>query len=161
MAALDGKSEIGIEYRPCIVKLWEETFDTYGNKIILHAREGETCKALFHCWNHRSELYDASPMIGGHPGGQVSGTFAIVEYEDGTVHEVEPQNIRFVDNPMCEYAFPEKNKKPEKCKDTDWHCPECKDGIMQKEDLSQYQYKCDKCGHIEYPGRIEASELEE
>lgn len=45
-------------------------------------------KALFHCWSHRSELYDASPMIGGHPAGQVSGTFAIVEYEDGTIREV-------------------------------------------------------------------------
>ena len=46
-------------------------------------------------------------MIGGHPGGQVSGTFAIVEYEDGTVHEVEPTQIQFVDNAMREYTFPE------------------------------------------------------
>ena len=46
-------------------------------------------------------------MIGGHPGGQISGTFAIVEYEDGTIHEVEPTQIRFVDNAMSEYVFPE------------------------------------------------------
>ena len=64
-------------------------------------------KALFHCWSYRSELVDVSPMIGGHPGGQVSGTFAIVEYEDGTVHEVEPTQIQFVDNAMREYTFPE------------------------------------------------------
>lgn len=70
-------------------------------------KTAENIKALFHCWNYRSELYGASLMIGGHPGGQVSGTFAIVEYKDGTVHEVEPQNIRFVDNAMSEYAFSE------------------------------------------------------
>lgn len=74
-------------------------------------KTAENIKALFHCWNYRSELYGASLMIGGHPGGQVSGTFAIVEYEDGTVHEVEPQKIRFVDNTMCEYAFPEMEEK--------------------------------------------------
>ena len=64
-------------------------------------------KALFHCWSHKSELVGESCLRGGHPSGQISGTFAIVEYEDGTVHEVEPQNIRFVDNAMSEYAFPE------------------------------------------------------
>ena len=45
-------------------------------------------KAIFHTWN----------------------TFTgkgIVEYEDGTIHEVEPTQIRFVDNAMSEYAFPE------------------------------------------------------
>ena len=45
-------------------------------------------KALFHCW---------------HP---VTGN-AGIEYEDGTVHEVEPTQIRFVDNAMSEYVFPE------------------------------------------------------
>lgn len=45
-------------------------------------------------------------MIGGHPGGQISEIFAIVEYEDSTVHEIEPQNIQFVDNAISEYAFP-------------------------------------------------------
>ena len=105
MAALDGKIEIGIEYRPCVV-YFPEIKRKVGKTELLIQKE-EKHKALFHCWNHRSELYDASPMIGGHPGGQVSGTFAIVEYEDGTVHEVEPQNIRFVDNAMSEYVFPE------------------------------------------------------
>ena len=32
---------------------------------------------------------------------------AIVECEDGTMREVNSKQIRFVDNPMCEYAFPE------------------------------------------------------
>ena len=46
-------------------------------------------------------------MRGGHPGGQISATFAIVEYEDGTIHEVEPQNVRFVDGLINQYAFME------------------------------------------------------
>lgn len=44
-------------------------------------------------------------------GMQVSGTFAIVEYADGTIHEVEPTQIRFVDNAMSEYVFPEMEEK--------------------------------------------------
>ena len=27
---------------------------------------------LFHCWEHRSDVIAPSPMIGGHPGGQIS-----------------------------------------------------------------------------------------
>ena len=102
MAALDGKITIGIDYRPCIVTEMDLKRSLRKNENIIRKR-----KALFHCWNHRSELVGESPLRGGHPAGQVSGTFGIVEYEDGTVHEVEPHNIRFVDNAMCEYAFPE------------------------------------------------------
>lgn len=105
MGALDGKITNGIEYRPCVV-YFPEIKRKVGKTELLIQKE-EKHKALFHCWDHRSELCDASPMIGGHPGGQVSGTFAIVEYEDGTVHEVDPTQIRFVDNPMIEYVFTE------------------------------------------------------
>ena len=94
MAALDGKITIERGLRPCIVRIPDKK------------KQFKEMKALFHCWNHRSELYDASLIIGGHSGGRVSGTFAIVEYEDGTIHEVEPTQIRFVDNAMSEYAFP-------------------------------------------------------
>lgn len=113
MVALDGKIAIRIEYRPCVVNIPEISYKKWNDgkieKVI--KRRSETHMALFHCWSSRSELCDASTMIGGHPGGQVSGTFAIVEYEDGTIHEVEPQNIRFVDNLMSEYAFPEMEEK--------------------------------------------------
>lgn len=109
MGSLDGKIEIGIEYRPCMVRIpakvkYRKNTSTVPGEYIIESPECEI-KALFHCWNHRSELYDASPMIGGHPGGQVSGTFAIVEYEDGTVHEVLPTQIRFVDREIKNYAF--------------------------------------------------------
>ena len=110
MSALDGKITIEKELRPCIVHIpavrngFRFRKDKIKNNVV---RREKNVKALFHCWNYRSKLVDASPMIDGHPGGQVSGTFAIVEYEDGTVHEIEPTQIRFVDNAMSEYVFPE------------------------------------------------------
>lgn len=109
MSALDGKITIERELRPCIVHIPEkrEYFRENRERKYRVKESAKDIKALFHCWNFRSELCDASPMIGGHPGGQVSAIFAIVEYEDGTVHEVEPQNIRFADNAMSEYAFQE------------------------------------------------------
>ena len=162
MAALDGKITIGIDYRPCMVHIpaKKQSYRKKGDRINAYEKEIEPereIKAMFHCWNHRSELYDASPMIDGHPGGQVSGTFAVVEYEDGTVHEVEPQNIRFVDNLMTEYAFPEENKWPAEQKDTGWHCPVCREGYLALDEGAvltsnppMYRYVCDKCGHIEF-----------
>ena len=109
MAGLDEKNTIERELRLCIVHIPEkrEYFRENRERKYRIKKTAENIKALFHCWNYRSELVDASPMIGGHPGGQVSGTFAIVEYEDGTIHEVEPMQIRFVDNAMSEYAFSE------------------------------------------------------
>ena len=113
MAALDGKITFEKELRPCIVHIPEkrEYFRENRERKYRVKESAKDIKALFHCWNFRAELCDASPMIGGHPGGQVSGTFAIVEYEDGTVHEAEPTQIRFVDNAMNEYAFPEMEEK--------------------------------------------------
>lgn len=163
MAALDGKITIGIDYRPCFVhisaKIEKKRNKDVGKSIKIIEEEQEI-KALFHCWNHRSELYGASPMIGGHPGGQVSGTFAIVEYEDGTIHEVEPTHIRFVDNAMSEYVFPEGKGEKEKAFDVlRGICPECGGNmrfdqtiVLKGLSLLLYAYKCNNCGHIEYSG---------
>lgn len=113
MAALDGKIEI--EYRPCMVhipakaerkSIPTKTMGLFKDNYV-EVEPRHEIKALFHCWNHRSELVGESPLRGGHPAGQISETFAIVEYDDGTIHEVELQNIRFVDNLMSKYAFPE------------------------------------------------------
>lgn len=94
MAALDGKITIGIEYRPCIVHIPEEKEYFYANRKreCRVKKPSEDVKALFHCWN---------PVTGN----------AIIEYEDGTIHEVEPTSIRFVDNAMSEYVFPEMEEK--------------------------------------------------
>lgn len=162
MAALDGKIEIGIEYRSCMVHIpaKKQSYRKKGDRINAYEKEIEPeheIKALFHCWSHRSEVVGESPLRGGHPGGQVSGTFAIVEYEDGTVHEVEPQNIRFVDNLITEYAFSEENKWLAEQKDTGWHCPVCREGYLALDEgvvltsnPPMYRYVCDKCGHIEF-----------
>ena len=113
MSALDGKITIERELRPCIVHIPEkrEYFRENRKRKYRIKKSAEDIKALFHCWGYRSELVDASPMIGGHPGGQVSGTFAIVKCEDGTIHKVEPTQIQFADNAMSEYAFPEMEEK--------------------------------------------------
>lgn len=62
-------------------------------------------KALFHKWTTQKNVIEPSLMIGGHPGGEIQFTFAIVEFEDGTIHEVAPHHIRFIDHKHREYSF--------------------------------------------------------
>ena len=50
----------------------------------------------FHCWEHWANVVDASPLRGGHPGGQISQVYGIVEFSDG-VKCVDPVKIRFTD----------------------------------------------------------------
>lgn len=74
MAALDGKITIGLDYRPCMVHIPEisENMRNMSGKLTTRVlKEAEERKALFRCWGYRSELYGASPMYGGHPGGQI------------------------------------------------------------------------------------------
>ena len=49
----------------------------------------------------------ADLYIGGCPEGQMSMIFGLVEYNDGTMGEVNPSQIRFVDNKIKDYAFEE------------------------------------------------------
>lgn len=72
------------EYRPCIV----------GGK-----------KALFHKWNEYAEIQAPGFAIGSSPGGQLKSTFGMVEFEDGTVGEVNPCKIRFIDRKIKDYCF--------------------------------------------------------
>lgn len=51
--------------------------------------------ALFHRWADRMWVYE--PVMLGSVGGQMQQPLAIVEYEDGTVAEVEPSAIKFVE----------------------------------------------------------------
>lgn len=53
-------------------------------------------KALFHNWAEISYVIEASPLRGGHPGGQVSYVVALVEYEDGTIEKVDLNNQKLV-----------------------------------------------------------------
>ena len=54
-------------------------------------------KALFHRWEDYATVIGPSPMVGGHPGGQLRETFAIVEMESGQVMEVKPTKVKFED----------------------------------------------------------------
>lgn len=93
------------EYRPCLVNGKE---------------------ALFHRWVDISRLVDASPMIGGHPGGTVSYCVGLVECEDGQILEVSPGSIKFTDglfiaehvHEYCEW-YKEYMEKKEKEKEND------------------------------------------
>lgn len=96
MAALDGKIAIEIGLRPCIVE--------------------NSVKALFRLWAvKRTPHYEIKSPVKGFLNPSFEGfdeyIVAIVEYEDGTIHEVEPTQIRFVDNAMSEYVFPEMEEK--------------------------------------------------
>ena len=50
----------------------------------------------FHTWEQWSNAIDASPLRGGHPGGQNSQVYGIVEFVDG-VRRIEPIRIKFCD----------------------------------------------------------------
>lgn len=89
MASLDSTITCKFALRPCFV--------------------GED-KGLFHHWEDYSQLYEASPFIGGHTAGQVSQTFGLVEYEDGSIKRVQPYDIRFCDNDF-DYHFDGKKKE--------------------------------------------------
>ena len=52
-------------------------------------------KALFHKWVHKKNIYQEEFEVG------------IVEYENGQVEEVRPNNIKFCDNEIYEYSFKE------------------------------------------------------
>lgn len=67
-------------------------------------------KALFHGWDFISNVVDASPLIGGHPGGVIAYTAAIVELEDGSITLIHPQSIRFVPGIFEEYTWNEKEE---------------------------------------------------
>lgn len=71
-------------------------------------KEVTKTKALFHCWDFISNVVDASPLIGGHPGGTIAYVMGIVEYEDGSINLVYPQSIQFVPCIFDEYCWNEK-----------------------------------------------------
>lgn len=58
-------------------------------------------------WENFAKPVAADLYIGGCPEGQMSMIFGLVEYEDGTIGEVNPSQIRFVDNRIKGYAFEE------------------------------------------------------
>lgn len=59
--------------------------------------------ALFHRWEDISQPRDA--VLQGTVSGFVRETVAIVEYEDGTVAEIHPCDIVFIDRYAQQFCF--------------------------------------------------------
>lgn len=60
----------------------------------------------FHLWEQWSNVVDASPLRGGHPGGQIGQVYGIVGFRDG-VRRVDPSSIKFCDEKnavLCEMS---------------------------------------------------------
>ena len=55
-------------------------------------------KALFHCWEQVSKVEPPSPLREGPQGGTIRYTVGIVEYQDGSVERVIPDDIVFSDS---------------------------------------------------------------
>lgn len=65
---------------------------------------------LFHGFEHYSTVIGESISVGGHPAGQISQVFALIEDEKGNIFRVDPTEIVFTDNEFRNYCFPEPNK---------------------------------------------------
>lgn len=83
------------QFRPCII-----------TERYIQARnvDGELCgqsekqfKALFHFWHERHKYYNNCGYGSYAQPSHMTEVVAIVEYEDGSVHEVPPEYIRFTD----------------------------------------------------------------
>lgn len=85
-----------IEYRPCNVTISEKV--PHGTATKVCVREG-----LFHCWT--SEQWICTPIMQGQAGGQMQGTYGIVELRTGEVKLFSPGQIRFMDSKIEEYEF--------------------------------------------------------
>lgn len=72
---------------------------------------GHNEKALFHRWSFISKVVEASPTIGGHPGGTVAYTVGIVELENGKVANLFPEHITFTDDTFEKIQQKKMNRK--------------------------------------------------
>lgn len=125
-------------------------------KIIVSNSEMRPCtvhgkKALFHRWVDKCEIVSPSVMRGGHSGGELRETLALFEYEDGTVGEALPQNIRFLDDKeikkekaefACRVCFEKMKRENPNARGCAWrclnneYCDELKK-IIEQEDAKQ------------------------
>lgn len=87
-----------MEYRPCVVREIVCERDS-SNKF---KKEISWRKGLFHGWSHKQWIHEA--VICGDVSGQMSKTVAIVEYEDGSIHEHFPCEIKFTDGMVKKFC---------------------------------------------------------
>ena len=82
------------------------------NSIFEIQQERRLCEVddqlgYFHCWESYADVIAPSLMQSGHPGGQYSRVFAIVEFAEG-VKRVDPTEVKFVDDKNQELPLLEK-----------------------------------------------------
>lgn len=87
------------ERRPCYAKEY-----VFNKKKCRYEPNGEEVKALFHCWVCEAGVVAPSALIGGHSGGTIVKTMALIELSEGTMMKVDPDDIRF-DNDLPEGWF--------------------------------------------------------
>lgn len=75
-------------------------FSTQRNQCGNSKLETKEYKGYFHTWG--SEAYVTNGFLVGTTAGQISTTYGVVEYEDGTVHKVPPECITFTDREVVE-----------------------------------------------------------
>ena len=80
-------------------------YETKLRPCLVGTKTGLKEKALFHCWEHYSQVLEPSPMVGGHLGGTISTVYAIVELENGSITRVDPIYIQVVDHKIEQYVF--------------------------------------------------------
>lgn len=83
-----------------------------GERKFITFREYRPCiaagqKYLFHMWMVESQVIPPSNLRGGHSGGQISTTWALVEDDSGNMRMVRPSDIRFLDHPFQDYDWSE------------------------------------------------------
>lgn len=58
-------------------------------------KQAETYKGYFHTWEN--DAYVSNAYLIGMSAGQFSSLYGVVEFEDGTIHKVDPESITFID----------------------------------------------------------------
>ena len=111
MAALDGKITIESGLRPCKIYNPQSIGECEAGVDVseyLSDKNKRHASGLFHCW-----CYHKNPLGENSPYGKlttVSHMFGVIEFENGCVKEIPLWQIRFMDNAMSEYPFPEMEK---------------------------------------------------
>ena len=79
------------KYRKCMVTIDDKR--KRENRMMTGKRKSRAV----HGWVQIKQVVGPSIMLGGGSGGEIATTLGIVEYLDGTVEQVYPAYIRFVD----------------------------------------------------------------
>lgn len=118
-----------LEYRPCIVT--ETIYPCAGTQCTL---ENKKHVAVFHCWTERQRFY-RQPFSGIYTQPNfMNQTIAIVEYEDGTIHEHLPQEIQFTDGMVENISKNKKDDWNELTEETDSYPEEYQNVLFETSD---------------------------